>query len=70
MLLTFISYLAVFVRRLHDLNRTGWWVLIAIIPIIGAVWLIVLYYLKGNRGVNRFGGDPLSRERNVTLTNI
>jgi len=69
-LLTFIPYLAVSVRRLHDSNRTGWWVLIAIIPIIGAVWLIVLHCLKGNQGVNRFGEDPLSPERNDTHTNI
>ena len=39
-------------------------------PIIGAVWLIVLYCFKGNRGVNRFGEDPLSLERNDALTNI
>ena len=69
-LLTFIPYLSVSVRRLHDTNRTGWWVLIAIIPIIGAVWLIVLYCFKGNRGVNRFGEDPLSLERNDAPTNI
>lgn len=69
-LLTFIPYLSVSVRRLHNTNRTGWWVLIAIIPIIGAVWLIVLYCFKGNRGVNRFGEDPLSLERNDALTNI
>ena len=69
-LLTFIPYLSVSVRRLHDTNRTGWWVLIAIIPIIGAVWLIVLYCFKGNRDVNRFGEDPLSRERNDAPTNI
>ena len=59
-LLTAIPYLAVAVRRLHDTDRTGWWVLIAIIPIIGGVCLIVLHSLKGNQGENRFGDDPLA----------
>lgn len=69
-LLTFVPYLAVSIRRLHDTNRTGWWVLIAIIPIIGAVWLIILYCLQGNRGVNKFGEDPLSPETNGAPTKI
>ena len=54
-LLTFIPYLAVLVRRLHDTNRRGWWVLIALIPLVGAIWLIVLLCLKGNEDENRFG---------------
>ena len=67
-LLNFIPYLAVSVRRLHDIDRTGWWVLIAIIPIIGGVWLIVLYCFKGNQGENRFGEDPLTPKDSVALT--
>ena len=59
-LLTIIPYLAVSVRRLHDTNRVGWWVLITLIPLVGAIWLIVLFCLKGSEGENRFGGDPLS----------
>ena len=54
-LLTIIPYLAVLVRRLHDTNRVGWWVLISLIPLVGAIWLIVLLCLKGNEDENRFG---------------
>jgi uncharacterized membrane protein YhaH (DUF805 family) len=70
LLLTFIPYLAVSVRRIHDTNRTGWWVLILIIPLIGAIWLIVLYCLRGNQGENKFGEDPLSAESNDAPRNI
>ena len=47
------------IRRFHDLNRRGWWVLLNLIPIFG--WIIVLIWLcrKGNVGPNRFGEDPL-----------
>ena len=63
-LLNFIPYLAVSVRRLHDINRSSWWVLIALIPIIGGFWLIVLCCFKGNHGENRFGEDPLTTKNN------
>ena len=68
--LTLIPYLAVLVRRLHDTNRVGWWVLIALIPLVGAIWLLVLLCLKGDEGENRFGGDPLTPDRNGSLPNI
>ena len=61
-LLTIIPYLAVAVRRLHDTNRVGWWALIMLIPLVGAIWLLVLLCLKGDEGENRFGGDPLSNQ--------
>ena len=54
-LLTIIPYLAVTVRRLHDTNRVGWWVLLSLIPLVGAIWVLVLLCLKGNDGENRFG---------------
>ncbi|TAK48077.1 MAG: DUF805 domain-containing protein [Xanthobacteraceae bacterium] len=47
--------LAVGARRLHDIDRTGWWQLIALIPIIGIIVLIVFWCLRGNDGPNRFG---------------
>lgn len=53
-----IPYLAVAVRRLHDTERSGWWIFIALIPIGGIVWLIVLLSLDGDSGENRFGADP------------
>ncbi len=50
--------LAVGVRRLHDTDRTGWWVLVAIIPLIGAIVLLVLLCIDGTAGDNKYGPDP------------
>ena len=59
-LFVLIPGLAVSVRRLHDTNRSGWWLLIALIPVIGAIWLLVLYVLEGDYGENKYGPDPKS----------
>lgn len=56
-----VPSLAVSVRRLHDINRSGWWVLINILPVLGTVILIVLFVLDGTPGPNRFGPDPKGR---------
>jgi uncharacterized membrane protein YhaH (DUF805 family) len=53
-----IPSIAVGIRRLHDINRAGWWILIALIPIIGFIVLIVFYFTEGTRGDNRYGPDP------------
>jgi uncharacterized membrane protein YhaH (DUF805 family) len=53
--------LAVQVRRLHDLDRTGSWVVLAFVPYLGLL-LVVFYMLKGTEGPNRFGPDPLGRQ--------
>ena len=58
----FVPTLAVVVRRLHDTDRSGWWILIALIPLIGAIVLLVFLILKGNEGDNRFGPDPKAEE--------
>ena len=50
--------IAVGVRRLHDTGRTGWWLLIALIPLIGTIWIIVLLVLDGDQGSNPYGADP------------
>nr|WP_314748502.1 DUF805 domain-containing protein [uncultured Campylobacter sp.] len=52
--------LAVCVRRLHDLNKSGWWVLLFFIPIIGHIVLIVWFATRGTVGANNFGEDPLA----------
>jgi uncharacterized membrane protein YhaH (DUF805 family) len=54
-----IPAIAVGVRRLHDTDRSGWWLLIGVIPLIGAIVLIVWFATKGTTGPNRFGEDPL-----------
>lgn len=52
-----IPSISVFVRRLHDIDRKGWWWLITFIPFGGLVMLVWLCS-KGTQGVNRFGTDP------------
>ncbi len=54
--------LAVQVRRLHDLDRSGWWLLIGFIPLVGVIVLLVWFCTRGTRGPNRFGPDPLAGE--------
>jgi uncharacterized membrane protein YhaH (DUF805 family) len=50
-----IPSLAVAVRRLHDTGRSGWWLLIGLIPFVGAIILIVFYVLEGQPGDNEYG---------------
>lgn len=53
-----IPALAVTVRRLHDTGKSGWWILIALIPFIGAIVLLVFMILEGDQGVNEYGPNP------------
>jgi uncharacterized membrane protein YhaH (DUF805 family) len=55
-----IPGIAIAVRRLHDLDRTGWWILLWFIPIVGWIILLIWFCTKGTDGPNRFGPDPLS----------
>ena len=55
----FLPGLAVSVRRLHDLDRTGWWLLL-IFTVIGMIVLLVWDCMRGTVGPNRFGPDPLA----------
>jgi uncharacterized membrane protein YhaH (DUF805 family) len=50
--------LAVSVRRLHDVGKSGWMILISLIPIIGAIWLLVLMVTDSNPGENEYGPNP------------
>jgi len=52
--------LAVEIRRLHDTNHSGWWLFIAIVPIIGPLLLLYWFIIKGTSGDNKYGPDPLS----------
>ena len=53
-----VPSIAVSVRRLHDTDRTGWWILINLVPIVGSIVLLVFYVLDGTPGQNRFGPNP------------
>ena len=54
----FIPSLAVLVRRLHDVGKSGWFYFIFLIPIIGIIWLLVLYCTEGQKQDNKWGPDP------------
>jgi len=55
---TLLPYLAVLVRRLHDIGKSGWWYFITLIPIAGIIWLIVLLATDGEPGENQYGLNP------------
>ncbi len=54
----FIPGLAVAVRRLHDIGKSGWYLLVGLIPIIGGIWLLVLMVTDGTPGENEYGKNP------------
>lgn len=53
-----IPSLAVGARRPHDIGRSGWWMLLGLVPLVGAIVLIVWYASEGTRGDNAYGADP------------
>ncbi|MDC9596954.1 DUF805 domain-containing protein [Xenorhabdus anantnagensis] len=56
-ILTFIPSLAVAVRRLHDTNHSGWWLLMLLIPFANII-LLIFFCLEGTAGDNDYGEDP------------
>jgi uncharacterized membrane protein YhaH (DUF805 family) len=59
-LATILPSIAIGVRRLHDTDRSGWWILLGLIPLVGAIILIIWFCSKGTDGPNRFGEDRLA----------
>jgi uncharacterized membrane protein YhaH (DUF805 family) len=57
-LAVFLPGLAVLVRRLHDVGKSGWFFLIILIPLIGSIWLLVLFCTDSDEGANQYGPDP------------
>ena len=57
-LVVLIPGIAVTIRRLHDTGRSGWWILIALVPIIGGIWLLVLMVLDSHKESNAWGPSP------------
>ena len=53
-----IPSIAVGVRRLHDTGRSGWWLLIGLIPVLGSIVLIVFFVLDSEPGENAYGANP------------
>lgn len=58
-----IPSIAVSIRRMHDLDRSGWWVLVGLTPIIGSIILLIWFCTRGTQGANAYGEDPLSQDR-------
>jgi uncharacterized membrane protein YhaH (DUF805 family) len=57
-LMLFLSSLGICVRRLHDINKSGWWMLIALIPTIGFFILLYFFVLRGDEVMNNYGVAP------------
>jgi uncharacterized membrane protein YhaH (DUF805 family) len=57
-----IPSLAVQVRRFHDQNRSGWWVLLGFVPYIGSLVVLVFMLIEGTKGPNDYGPDPKSSD--------
>lgn len=57
-LATFVPGLAVAVRRLHDIGKSGWYYLVVFIPIAGGIWLLVMLATEGTPGTNEYGPNP------------
>jgi uncharacterized membrane protein YhaH (DUF805 family) len=56
-----LRHIAITCKRYHDLNKSGWWTLIILVPILGALWTIYeCGFLKGTDGPNQYGPDPLA----------
>lgn len=58
LLLMFVPSLSVLVRRLHDVGKSGWWMLILFVPIIGGIWLFILLVTDSKLEENEYGQNP------------
>lgn len=50
------------VRRLHDIGKSGWMILVSLIPLVGGIWLIILLCTAVQEGSNKWGEDPRNTE--------
>lgn len=57
-LAVFLPSLGVMIRRLHDIGRSGWWVLIGFVPLVGLIVLLVFAVTDSNPGDNEYGPNP------------
>ncbi|MDX1462312.1 MAG: DUF805 domain-containing protein [Marinirhabdus sp.] len=69
-LMLLLPSIAVAVRRLHDTDKSGWWYLLGVIPIInyvGGIVLLIFYCTEGTRGANQYGKDPKEQSGELFL---
>jgi uncharacterized membrane protein YhaH (DUF805 family) len=57
-LVLFVPGLSLSIRRLHDIDKSGWWLFIIFVPLIGQIWFFILTVTEGTSGSNQFGSDP------------
>ncbi|RUT69696.1 DUF805 domain-containing protein [Flavobacterium cupreum] len=57
-LAVFIPGLAVMIRRLHDVGKSGWFIFILFIPLVGIIWFFITLCTEGDDGTNEYGSDP------------
>ncbi|MCD4772778.1 MAG: DUF805 domain-containing protein [Bacteroidales bacterium] len=67
LLAVIIPSIAVVVRRLHDTGKSGWMILIALIPLIGTIWLLILLFTASNPEENEYGTNPKDIQRDDTM---
>ncbi|HVZ30116.1 MAG TPA: DUF805 domain-containing protein [Asticcacaulis sp.] len=60
-----IPLLSLAVRRLHDSNHSGWWLLISFVPFVGGILLLIWYCTPGTTGPNKYGADPKATPANA-----
>ncbi len=63
-----IPELAVSIRRLHDVGKSGWMILINLIPLVGFIWYIVLMVTDSNSGDNEYGPNPKNNKNQLNIT--
>lgn len=67
-LVILIPSLAVSIRRMHDIDKSGLWILIALLPFVGWIWYIILACREGNPDANEYGPNPkLSPDGGMTF---
>lgn len=57
----FVGSLAIAARRLHDLDTSGWWLLLSLVPVVNIGFGIYILFMKGTQGPNKYGADPLQQ---------
>lgn len=65
LMILFVPYLSLTVRRFHDFDSSGWWWLTFIIPVVGILLQVIFMSVKGTEGPNKYGPDPLASERSA-----
>lgn len=58
-----LMYLSLTARRLHDIDKSGWWCFIFIVPYIGVLLWVLLFFAEGTKGANKYGPDPIVKNK-------